>query len=709
MKKLLIIPLLFVFQFVKSQTIIYTPMAAAGYQFKYLKADSGLALPFFDTSFGRGVSRPGPIVISTRDTLLYYWNGIKWNGLLGGGGSGTTYVDSVTISGNNLFWWKDGTGHGILINKLDSISVSNDSLYACIAASCTFVSRLGRDTVDLGYGLGSSIDTSGRQKIFALHSDGLVSGGIVSGAGGLSVNVTLANYYKNFNPYTSPQIVLTDSAADGTYDRKDIVVVDTLGKAYIKQGVPGASPISAQANPSSEIKLADLDVPAEATSFDITHDWIYQEGTEWDTAHSGTIAIDWQNTAVPHSGTYDIYVNTFTDSSQIIFTKPSGTDTIQSSSIFNAWLYGNILFKGHIQAQFFNSSTAVSTNTDITSYFSIYDSTNYQLLSVPQYALGFSSIVFNKVILTLRGSDLSGAGGFYLDDIEMQHGINNPSTDYSNKVDSTTISGGNEYWWAKGVSHLAGSVGSTGSSGISKLGSPTFGLTRTNDSTYAADTVNGLTSKLRGDSLAAATNLKVNISDTSSMLSHYFNNNGLWLLRSSQTVYADSAGMASYFLRRKDSSLYTTIYQNSLKLNITDTTNKWVNTITKNAGGDSIVFYIGSTRYAILDRGTASVTQTYTSGSSVTINNNTTWLIVNPSSIKSTLTITMPATPTDAQSILISFGGTVTSGNGVVTSLTISPNSGQTLIQSTTPSFVEAGDAIQYRYNLSNTSWYRTN
>ena len=69
----------------------------------------------------------------------------------------------------------------------------------------------------------------------------------------------------------------------------------------------------------------------------------------------------------------------------------------------------------------------------------------------------------------------------------------------------------------------------------------------------------------------------------------------------------------------------------------------------------------------------------------------------------------MPATPTDAQSILISFGGTVTSGNGVVTALTISPNSGQTLIQSTTPSFVEAGDAIQYRYNLSNTSWYRTN
>ncbi len=36
-----------------------------------------------------------------------------------------------------------------------------------------------------------------------------------------------------------------------------------------------------------------------------------------------------------------------------------------------------------------------------------------------------------------------------------------------------------------------------------------------------------------------------------------------------------------------------------------DTANKWVNTITKNAGGDSIVFFIGGTRYAIADRGSS--------------------------------------------------------------------------------------------------------
>lgn len=37
------------------------------------------------------------------------------------------------------------------------------------------------------------------------------------------------------------------------------------------------------------------------------------------------------------------------------------------------------------------------------------------------------------------------------------------------------------------------------------------------------------------------------------------------------------------------------------KLNVADTTAKWVNSITKNATGDSIVFYIGAVRYAIKD------------------------------------------------------------------------------------------------------------
>ena len=51
-----------------------------------------------------------------------------------------------------------------------------------------------------------------------------------------------------------------------------------------------------------------------------------------------------------------------------------------------------------------------------------------------------------------------------------------------------------------------------------------------------------------------------------------------------------------------------------------------------------------------------TVSQIYTSGSTVTVNNTTTWLIINPTSVVASLTITMPATPYDAQIVEISFG-----------------------------------------------------
>lgn len=107
--------------------------------------------------------------------------------------------------------------------------------------------------------------------------------------------------------------------------------------------------------------------------------------------------------------------------------------------------------------------------------------------------------------------------------------------------------------------------------------------------------------------------------------------------------------------------------------------------------------------------GTHEVKQEYTGSSSVTITDSTTWLIINPAALASAITITMPASPTDKQLITISFGGTITGGNGVVSSLTVSPNTGQSIIQASAPSYVQSGESISYRYNISNTSYYRIN
>lgn len=151
--------------------ITYTPQIAAGYQFKYLKADSGFALPVRDTTVGRGVNRPGLMVINPSDSLPYYYTGAKWNPVYVDS-SGVIQlingkVDSVTVNGNTLFYWIAGLGYGSPLNKLDSMHVSADSVFTCIAGTCTFryLTTAGTGTITqiiAGFGLtGDTITATG--------------------------------------------------------------------------------------------------------------------------------------------------------------------------------------------------------------------------------------------------------------------------------------------------------------------------------------------------------------------------------------------------------------------------------------------------------------------------------------------------------------------------------------------------------------------
>lgn len=110
---------------------------------------------------------------------------------------------------------------------------------------------------------------------------------------------------------------------------------------------------------------------------------------------------------------------------------------------------------------------------------------------------------------------------------------------------------------------------------------------------------------------------------------------------------------------------------------------------------------------ATVSGATVDTIQVHTSGSTVTVSNSTSILYIDPGATIASLTITLPAVPHSSNRLTILFGGTITSGNTVVTSLTISPNSGQAILQATTPSRVESGDPISYQYRSSNLKWYR--
>lgn len=102
------------------------------------------------------------------------------------------------------------------------------------------------------------------------------------------------------------------------------------------------------------------------------------------------------------------------------------------------------------------------------------------------------------------------------------------------------------------------------------------------------------------------------------------------------------------------------------------------------------------------------VIQTVTSGSSVTVNNSTTWLIVNPASTLTSLIITLPSNPTGGQLIDMSFGGTINTTDAVVvTSLSVVANTGHGLVGSGAYSGIITEDHIAYRFNSSLLKWFR--
>ena len=96
-----------------SPQIQYTPMTAAGYQFKYVKVDTGFNIPLLDTSIRRGINQAGAMVCLPSNKKFYGYNGSYWE-LIQGVNSAANKVDSVIINsaGDSLFYWINGTSYG---------------------------------------------------------------------------------------------------------------------------------------------------------------------------------------------------------------------------------------------------------------------------------------------------------------------------------------------------------------------------------------------------------------------------------------------------------------------------------------------------------------------------------------------------------------------------------------------------------------------
>jgi hypothetical protein len=99
--------------------------------------------------------------------------------------------------------------------------------------------------------------------------------------------------------------------------------------------------------------------------------------------------------------------------------------------------------------------------------------------------------------------------------------------------------------------------------------------------------------------------------------------------------------------------------------------------------------------------------QVVSAGPAATVTNQVGRVYVDPASVIASLTLTLPATPLDADQVQVYFGGTLANKAAVVTTLTISPNTGHAISQFNAPANAFGGDMVTYEYRAAAARWYR--
>jgi len=229
--------LFFLFSFIVffgygQDTTGFQPMAAKGYKFKRVRADSSLNIPSDTSSNKLGIARIG--------STLYVGNGTKWTAAVSGA---TTVIDSVT-----------------------------------------FVSSTCADTVK--YWISGVSYYSG----VIDRVNGLLNGGEVELVDSTMYNVFSAVYRLSCVRYrTNNQTVLLNKNTSGQ-PRIDIIGVNTSSTAFVRQGIPAANPQTPSVDPLTEIGLVSVYFPANsdtATIVNIYNNYTF-EGTDSTAFHNLT-------------------------------------------------------------------------------------------------------------------------------------------------------------------------------------------------------------------------------------------------------------------------------------------------------------------------------------------------------------------------------------------------------------------------------------
>lgn len=325
------------------------------------------------------------------------------------------------------------------------------------------------DTIYTEIPIAVKIDSLGRHIIYFLRPNGLYGGGIVTVDSCMTLDITPPTIVVNYKQYTGLQTIgVVVQAADPSLPRIDRVVMDTSLNIIVIEGMPSATPVPPEYNSFSQVSLAEIPVGADITCLgnaEIIFDGVADFAGQWTITTAGTGVTSFVNTINPYHLTEASYTVTYSNGYQIIYTKPSGTDTVKATSVLKGFItvVGN--FTNQIIGQWYNGSTPVSNQLLLNSYFNVNDSNNYQIFSPQLSAWSWpGGTVYNKLILSFGGSDNSGSNGVYLDWLQIQTGIGNAGN--KQYQDSSSIVAGFLTDWYNGVPITRQAVGGGGSQGL---------------------------------------------------------------------------------------------------------------------------------------------------------------------------------------------------------------------------------------------------
>lgn len=272
--------------------------------------------------------------------------------------------------------------------------------------------------VDAGIAIASGSGGSG-----ALP-DGVAGGcGVTYSGSGLTFNMSAGSFVIDGTPYTATAQSVTLAAADATNARIDVLYIDSTGTFGKVTGTPAASPSQPSIDPTTQLYLTFVLVPAAATDLNsgITNESIYAEGTEWTWSTSGT-GFTLNSTNNPHSGTKCIEGTNVASAAYAkgVRSTPMSFDGDGNLVLYirskASWAKGRWL-----TLQWFLGGVAKGAAVSLKSGTFGYDSTStaaYQLIVISK---ALFTIPAGIKVDELRIADAGGAIGFYLDDVSLQN------------------------------------------------------------------------------------------------------------------------------------------------------------------------------------------------------------------------------------------------------------------------------------------------